>query len=107
MRDPPLPHFITWPGAGPLQLCCLWVPEPPLGVCIISGCVDGLPVPVSRLLFLPSLTPRSPHTCPFHRVDNNHLLLLMIHVFRENEEQLFRVSPGRWRKQGQHSWVGR
>ncbi|NWW82305.1 PKHM2 protein, partial [Climacteris rufus] len=25
------------------------------------------------------------------RVDNNHLLLLMIHVFRENEEQLFRV----------------
>lgn len=25
------------------------------------------------------------------RVDNNHLLLLMIHVFRENEEQLFKV----------------
>ncbi|EMP42081.1 Pleckstrin like proteiny domain-containing family M member 2 [Chelonia mydas] len=25
------------------------------------------------------------------RVDNNHLLLLMIHVFRENEEQLFRM----------------
>lgn len=27
----------------------------------------------------------------FFRVDNNHLLLLMIHVFRENEEQLFKV----------------
>lgn len=27
-------------------------------------------------------------------MDNNHLLLLMIHVFRENEEQLFKVSPG-------------
>lgn len=26
-----------------------------------------------------------------YRVDNNHLLLLMIHVFRENEEQLFKV----------------
>uniref|UniRef100_A0A8C8HGJ9 RUN domain-containing protein n=1 Tax=Oncorhynchus tshawytscha TaxID=74940 RepID=A0A8C8HGJ9_ONCTS len=26
------------------------------------------------------------------KVDNNHLLLLMIHVFRENEEQLFKVS---------------
>ncbi|MGH0132435.1 UNVERIFIED_CONTAM: hypothetical protein FKN15_049823 [Acipenser sinensis] len=25
------------------------------------------------------------------RVDNNHLLLLMIHVFRENEEQLFKM----------------
>ncbi|XP_015243099.1 PREDICTED: pleckstrin homology domain-containing family M member 2 isoform X2 [Cyprinodon variegatus] len=25
------------------------------------------------------------------KVDNNHLLLLMIHVFRENEEQLFRM----------------
>lgn len=25
------------------------------------------------------------------RVDNNHLLLLMIYVFRENEEQLFKV----------------
>lgn len=24
-------------------------------------------------------------------MDNNHLLLLMIHVFRENEEQLFKV----------------
>lgn len=27
----------------------------------------------------------------YFRVDNNHLLLLMIHVFRENEEQLFKV----------------
>ncbi|XP_072553097.1 pleckstrin homology domain-containing family M member 2 isoform X2 [Salminus brasiliensis] len=26
------------------------------------------------------------------RVDNNHLLLLMIHVFRENEEQLFKMA---------------
>uniref|UniRef100_A0A3Q3A465 Pleckstrin homology domain-containing family M member 2 n=1 Tax=Kryptolebias marmoratus TaxID=37003 RepID=A0A3Q3A465_KRYMA len=26
-----------------------------------------------------------------HLVDNNHLLLLMIHVFRENEEQLFKM----------------
>lgn len=25
-------------------------------------------------------------------MDNNHLLLLMIHVFRENEEQLFKVT---------------
>uniref|UniRef100_A0A8C9JGP9 Pleckstrin homology and RUN domain containing M2 n=1 Tax=Panthera tigris altaica TaxID=74533 RepID=A0A8C9JGP9_PANTA len=32
------------------------------------------------------------HSAEF-RVDNNHLLLLMIHVFRENEEQLFKVSP--------------
>ena len=31
-----------------------------------------------------------------HRVDNNHLLLLMIHVFRENEEQLFRVRWSPW-----------
>lgn len=29
--------------------------------------------------------------CWCFRVDNNHLLLLMIHVFRENEEQLFKV----------------
>uniref|UniRef100_A0A8C4EQZ2 Pleckstrin homology domain-containing family M member 2 n=1 Tax=Dicentrarchus labrax TaxID=13489 RepID=A0A8C4EQZ2_DICLA len=27
----------------------------------------------------------------YFRVDNNHLLLLMIHVFRENEEQLFKM----------------
>lgn len=26
-------------------------------------------------------------------MDNNHLLLLMIHVFRENEEQLLKVKP--------------
>lgn len=25
-------------------------------------------------------------------MDNNHLLLLMIHVFKENEEQLFKVN---------------
>ncbi|XP_040843888.1 pleckstrin homology domain-containing family M member 2 isoform X2 [Ochotona curzoniae] len=31
-----------------------------------------------------------PHSSEF-RVDNNHLLLLMIHVFRENEEQLFKM----------------
>ncbi|XP_066872899.1 pleckstrin homology domain-containing family M member 2 isoform X1 [Kogia breviceps] len=30
------------------------------------------------------------HSAEF-RVDNNHLLLLMIHVFRENEEQLFKM----------------
>ncbi|XP_051961613.1 pleckstrin homology domain-containing family M member 2-like isoform X2 [Xyrauchen texanus] len=30
------------------------------------------------------------HAAEF-KVDNNHLLLLMIHVFRENEEQLFRM----------------
>uniref|UniRef100_A0A673Y2T4 Pleckstrin homology domain-containing family M member 2 n=1 Tax=Salmo trutta TaxID=8032 RepID=A0A673Y2T4_SALTR len=29
--------------------------------------------------------------CGRFRVDNNHLLLLMIHVFRENEEQLFKM----------------
>ncbi|MGH0121139.1 UNVERIFIED_CONTAM: hypothetical protein FKN15_046384 [Acipenser sinensis] len=38
--------------------------------------------------------PNSPsevmHPAEF-RVDNNHLLLLMIHVFRENEEQLFKM----------------
>lgn len=28
-------------------------------------------------------------------MDNNHLLLLMIHVFRENEEQLFKVKTER------------
>uniref|UniRef100_A0A671UL66 Pleckstrin homology domain-containing family M member 2 n=1 Tax=Sparus aurata TaxID=8175 RepID=A0A671UL66_SPAAU len=32
----------------------------------------------------------SSHPAEF-KVDNNHLLLLMIHVFRENEEQLFKV----------------
>ncbi|KAM4651578.1 pleckstrin homology domain-containing family M member 2 isoform 2-T2 [Discoglossus pictus] len=32
----------------------------------------------------------SPHPCEF-RVDNNLLLLLMLHVFRENEEQLFKM----------------
>ncbi|XP_077116546.1 pleckstrin homology domain-containing family M member 2 isoform X1 [Ranitomeya variabilis] len=32
----------------------------------------------------------APHPCDF-RVDNNLLLLLMIHVFRENEEQLFKM----------------
>lgn len=50
---------------------------------------------------LPFLDLPSPTICvhpsassvSLHRVDNNHLLLLMIHVFRENEEQLFRV---RW-----------
>ncbi|XP_030624596.1 pleckstrin homology domain-containing family M member 2 [Chanos chanos] len=31
-----------------------------------------------------------PHPAEF-RVDNNHLLLLMIHVFRENEEQLYKM----------------
>ncbi|XP_066546720.1 pleckstrin homology domain-containing family M member 2 isoform X2 [Amia ocellicauda] len=40
------------------------------------------------------LPPTSPsetsHQSEF-RVDNNHLLLLMIHVFRENEEQLFKM----------------
>lgn len=41
----------------------------------------------------PHVTPRP--LLSLHRVDNNHLLLLMIHVFRENEEQLFRV---RWRQ---------
>lgn len=46
----------------------------------------------------PSWSHPAPRRCPspavsLHRVDNNHLLLLMIHVFRENEEQLFRV---RW-----------
>ncbi|XP_051515938.1 pleckstrin homology domain-containing family M member 2-like isoform X2 [Myxocyprinus asiaticus] len=33
---------------------------------------------------------QSSHAAEF-KVDNNHLLLLMIHVFRENEEQLFRM----------------
>ncbi|KFZ62599.1 Pleckstrin homology domain-containing family M member 2, partial [Podiceps cristatus] len=37
----------------------------------------------------PRLRPSS--TVSPRRVDNNHLLLLMIHVFRENEEQLFRM----------------
>ncbi|XP_051736334.1 pleckstrin homology domain-containing family M member 2 isoform X1 [Ctenopharyngodon idella] len=32
---------------------------------------------------------QSSHAAEF-KVDNNHLLLLMIHVFRENEEQLFK-----------------
>ncbi|XP_056397602.1 pleckstrin homology domain-containing family M member 2 isoform X2 [Hyla sarda] len=32
----------------------------------------------------------APHPCEF-RVDNNLLLLLMLHVFRENEEQLFKM----------------
>ncbi|KAL2103591.1 hypothetical protein ACEWY4_000459 [Coilia grayii] len=32
----------------------------------------------------------SPHPAEFS-VDNNHLLLLMIHVFRENEEQFFKM----------------
>ncbi|XP_061760750.1 pleckstrin homology domain-containing family M member 2 isoform X2 [Nerophis ophidion] len=34
--------------------------------------------------------PEISHPAEF-RVDNNHLLLLMIHVFRENEEKLFRM----------------
>nr|XP_055044760.1 pleckstrin homology domain-containing family M member 2 isoform X2 [Misgurnus anguillicaudatus] len=33
---------------------------------------------------------QSSHPAEF-KVDNNHLLLLMIHVFRENEEQLFKM----------------
>ncbi|KAM4610713.1 pleckstrin homology domain-containing family M member 2 [Polymixia lowei] len=38
-----------------------------------------------------SLSPtESSHPAEF-KVDNNHLLLLMIHVFRENEEQLFKM----------------
>ena len=51
---------------------------------------------IRKGIFLSGLT--QPHvysrpssTVSLHRVDNNHLLLLMIHVFRENEEQLFRV----------------
>uniref|UniRef100_A0A8C2BMW3 Pleckstrin homology domain-containing family M member 2 n=1 Tax=Cyprinus carpio TaxID=7962 RepID=A0A8C2BMW3_CYPCA len=35
-------------------------------------------------------TIQSSHAAEF-KVDNNHLLLLMIHVFRENEEQLFKM----------------
>ncbi|XP_068186193.1 pleckstrin homology domain-containing family M member 2 isoform X3 [Antennarius striatus] len=34
--------------------------------------------------------PESSHPAEF-KVDNNHLLLLMIHVFRENEEQLLKM----------------
>lgn len=62
-----------------------------------SGCLCGR-VGLCHLLPLPS--PDTPHTCPSHRVDNNHLLLLMIHVFRENEEQLFKVSPRNSRASG-------
>uniref|UniRef100_A0A8C2G5J0 Pleckstrin homology domain-containing family M member 2 n=1 Tax=Cyprinus carpio TaxID=7962 RepID=A0A8C2G5J0_CYPCA len=37
-------------------------------------------------------TIQSSHALYLHNmVDNNHLLLLMIHVFRENEEQLFKM----------------
>uniref|UniRef100_A0A673L3M1 Pleckstrin homology domain-containing family M member 2 n=1 Tax=Sinocyclocheilus rhinocerous TaxID=307959 RepID=A0A673L3M1_9TELE len=35
-------------------------------------------------------TVQNSHAAEF-KVDNNHLLLLMIHVFRENEEQLFKM----------------
>lgn len=54
------------------------------------------------------LTPAPPAPCPCHRVDNNHLLLLMIHVFRENEEQLFKVSPRTgepWSNTAKACWV--
>nr|XP_057941435.1 pleckstrin homology domain-containing family M member 2 isoform X2 [Doryrhamphus excisus] len=37
------------------------------------------------------LSPSEIHHPAEFKVDNNHLLLLMIHVFRENEEQLFRM----------------
>uniref|UniRef100_A0A8C9Q3Z1 Pleckstrin homology domain-containing family M member 2 n=1 Tax=Spermophilus dauricus TaxID=99837 RepID=A0A8C9Q3Z1_SPEDA len=37
------------------------------------------------------VTGRGPRHSQRTQVDNNHLLLLMIHVFRENEEQLFKM----------------
>lgn len=83
------------------------------GASAASGCLCHLShVRVSTLCLCPlsrrcpSLTPGPPHAFPSHRVDNNHLLLLMIHVFRENEEQLFKVSPRDSRaNKNQHSAV--
>ncbi|XP_068097756.1 pleckstrin homology domain-containing family M member 2 isoform X2 [Hyperolius riggenbachi] len=53
--------------------------SPSLSVAEDSGVEEGQGSPTD-----------APHPCEF-RVDNNLLLLLMIHVFRENEEQLFKM----------------
>ncbi|XP_006866422.1 PREDICTED: pleckstrin homology domain-containing family M member 2 [Chrysochloris asiatica] len=54
-------------------------PSPGLSSAEDSGVDEGQGSPLELL-----------HSSEF-RVDNNHLLLLMIHVFRENEEQLFKM----------------
>ncbi|KAM9298906.1 pleckstrin homology domain-containing family M member 2 [Gastrophryne carolinensis] len=53
--------------------------SPSLSIAEDSGVEEGQGTPTE-----------TPHPCEF-RVDNNLLLLLMIHVFRENEEQLFKM----------------
>ncbi|KAM5125195.1 pleckstrin homology domain-containing family M member 2 [Mantella aurantiaca] len=66
-------------GSTPLTTATGRKGSPSLSIAEDSGVEEGQGTP-----------PDAPHPCEF-RVDNNLLLLLMIHVFRENEEQLFKM----------------
>lgn len=88
-RGATLPSLSLAPAGGRATTTALL-----LGACATPSCACLLSVSVSPVPPRPQ-PDTVPPTCapPPHRVDNNHLLLLMIHVFRENEEQLFKVSP--------------
>uniref|UniRef100_A0A8C5QHB5 Pleckstrin homology domain-containing family M member 2 n=1 Tax=Leptobrachium leishanense TaxID=445787 RepID=A0A8C5QHB5_9ANUR len=66
---------------GPVETQTGGKSSPELSIAEDSGVEEGQGSPAD-----------SPHPCEFrYAVDNNLLLLLMIHVFRENEEQLFKM----------------
>uniref|UniRef100_A0A8C2M0K3 Pleckstrin homology domain-containing family M member 2 n=1 Tax=Cricetulus griseus TaxID=10029 RepID=A0A8C2M0K3_CRIGR len=78
----PVPEPVSQPELGTQEALCKLKrdqPSPCLSSAEDSGVDEGQGSP-SELA----------HPSEF-RVDNNHLLLLMIHVFRENEEQLFKM----------------
>nr|XP_030867687.1 pleckstrin homology domain-containing family M member 2 isoform X1 [Gorilla gorilla gorilla] len=73
---------VSEPEPGTQEVLCQFKrdqPSPCLSSAEDSGVDEGQGSPSEMV-----------HSSEF-RVDNNHLLLLMIHVFRENEEQLFKM----------------
>ncbi|EDL13390.1 mCG19999, isoform CRA_a [Mus musculus] len=78
----PVPEPVSQPEPGTHEALCKLKrdqPSPCLSSAEDSGVEEGQGSPSEMT-----------HPSEF-RVDNNHLLLLMIHVFRENEEQLFKM----------------
>uniref|UniRef100_A0A8C6RGV4 Pleckstrin homology domain-containing family M member 2 n=1 Tax=Nannospalax galili TaxID=1026970 RepID=A0A8C6RGV4_NANGA len=78
----PVPEPVLQPEPGTQEAFCQLKrdqPSPCLSSAEDSGVDEGQGSPLEMM-----------HPSEF-RVDNNHLLLLMIHVFRENEEQLFKM----------------
>ncbi|XP_028609868.1 pleckstrin homology domain-containing family M member 2 isoform X2 [Grammomys surdaster] len=78
----PVPEPVSQPEPGTQESLCKPKrdqPSPCLSSAEDSGVDEGQGSPSEMT-----------HPSEF-RVDNNHLLLLMIHVFRENEEQLFKM----------------